>query len=189
MLDSFLDNQSDLISAVGSVLSALGEDLGRSGLCGTPNRVARFISQFAVVDSKAENTSLKRLVKLFDEPSLDGSDQVVSVECIPFFSLCEHHLLPFFGTVSISYVPSEGRILGLSKFSRIVDHFSKKLQTQERFTESLASFLFENIPSLWLKVEVEAEHMCMLARGVKALGSKTRTRVCKGSLNERLACE
>ena len=178
-----------LNDAVGSLLLALGEDLGRSGLCDTPNRVARFLSQFAVVDSKAESTSLKGLVKLFDEPALFGTNQVVDVDYIPFFSLCEHHLLPFFGTVSISYVPSEGKVLGLSKFSRIVDHFSKKLQTQERFTESLASFLFENIPSLWLKVEVEAEHMCMLARGVKALGSKTRTQVCKGSLNERLACK
>ena len=111
-----------------------------------------------------------------------GRSQIVEVSNVPFFTFCEHHLLPFFGTVDILYIPSEGKILGLSKFCRIVDYFSRKFQNQERLTEQIASFVFENVPSLGVKVVARAQHMCMVARGIKALGSETRTEVVKGQI-------
>ena len=175
-----MQKKIEIEKAVGSLILSMGENLERSGICDTPKRVASFLSEFSVNNLKTDSVYPKKFIKLFDEPELAGRLQVVTVSDIPFYSLCEHHLMPFFGTANISYVPSEGKILGLSKFSRIVNYFSKRLQTQERLTEQIADFLFENIPSMWLKVEVMAEHMCMMFRGAKALGSKTKTEVTRG---------
>ncbi len=172
--------KSGVEEAVGSLILALGEDLERSGLRDTPKRVASFLAEFSVNNSRVDMTYPKKFIKLFDEPTLLEKTQIITVRAIPFCSLCEHHLMPFFGTADISYIPSEGKILGISKFSRIVNYFSKKLQNQERLTEQIANFLFENIPMLWLKVEIAAEHMCMAYRGTMALGSKTKTEVAKG---------
>ena len=172
-------NERKLEQSVKLFLESLGEDVCREGLRDTPSRFVSFFSSFTPRFCGSDDVLAKRVVKLFDEPSLVGKDQVVSVDGIPFFSLCEHHLMPFYGTVSVAYVPSEGKILGLSKFARIVDYFGKKLQTQERFTEQVATFLFKNIPCKWLKVIVVAQHMCMIARGAKALGSSTKTESIK----------
>lgn len=179
-----MDREEKISKIIEELLKALGEDVTREGLKDTPRRVAKFISGFSAQNQeKEENSEIpKECVKLFDEPSLLHANQTVTVSNVPFCSLCEHHLLPFFGTVDISYIPKGGKILGLSKFSRIIEYFSKKLQTQERFTEQIAEFLSSNVPSKWLKVTVNATHVCVIARGVKSVGSETKTEVVKGGI-------
>lgn len=177
-----LSKEEKISALVRELLKVLGEDVIREGLENTPRRVAKFFSGFSP-QSKIESVELlENYVKLFYEPSLLNSNQVVTVESIPFCSLCEHHLLPFFGTVDVSYIPKDGKILGLSKFSRIIEYFSKKLQMQERLTEQIADFLFGNVPSKWLKVTINATHICVIARGIKSVGSETKTEVVKGNM-------
>lgn len=171
-----------LNQAIKLFLESIGENLSREGIEDTPKRASKYFSTFTPQDPVLDSDAAKKFVKLFLEPSLVGKEQVVEVTSIPFFTFCEHHLLPFFGKVSISYIPSEGKILGLSKFGRIVEYFSKKFQNQERLTEQIASFVFGNIPSKGVRVVIKAEHMCMVARGIKALGCETRTEVVKGQI-------
>ena len=172
----------EIKKAVKLLLDALGEDTIRDGIKDTPTRVAKFLSEFSSQDEQINLETENSLIKIFDEPKTFNSNQKVTVNNIPFCSLCEHHLLPFFGTVDISYVPKIGKILGLSKFSRVVNYFSKKLQTQERLTEQVAEFLFNNVPSTWLKVNVRAVHICVVARGARSVGSSTETEVTKGKM-------
>lgn len=168
--------------AVGLFLESVGENLKREGIDGTPKRVVKYFSTFTPQNPLIDAEYPKKFVKLFLEASLVGKEQLVEVSSIPFFTFCEHHLLPFFGTVDISYIPSEGKILGLSKFGRIVEYFSKKFQNQERITDQIANFVFSNIPSKGVRVVARAQHMCMIARGIKALGSETKTEVVKGEI-------
>ena len=105
---------------------------------------------------------------------------MVIVKDIPFYSMCEHHLLPFFGKAHIAYIPSDNKIIGLSKLARIVDNFAKKPQVQERLTSDVADFLNENIQPKGVAVIMEAEHMCMTMRGARAAGAKTQTSALRG---------
>ena len=113
----------------------------------------------------------KQHIKLFNEQS---NDEMVIVKDIPFYSMCEHHLLPFFGKAHIGYIPSDNKIIGLSKLARIVDNFAKKPQVQERLTSDIADFLNDNLQPKGVAVIMEAEHMCMTMRGARAAGSKPR---------------
>ena len=119
----------------------------------------------------------KQHIKLFDEQS---NDEMVIVKDIPFYSMCEHHLLPFFGKAHIAYIPSDNKIIGLSKLARIVDNFAKKPQVQERLTSDVADFLNENLQPKGVAVIMEAEHMCMTMRGARAAGAKTQTSALRG---------
>ena len=168
--------------AVKLFLESVGESLDRDGIKDTPERVVKYFSTFTPQNQESDTEEPKKFIKLFVEPTLLGKKQAVEVSSIPFFTFCEHHLLPFFGTVDILYIPSKGKILGLSKFCRIVDYFSRKFQNQERLTEQIASFVFENVPSLGVKVIAKAQHMCMVARGIKAIGIETKTEVIKGEI-------
>ena len=105
---------------------------------------------------------------------------MVIVKDIPFYSMCEHHLLPFFGMAHIGYIPSDNKIIGLSKLARIVNNFAKKPQVQERLTSDIADFLNDNLQPKGVAVIMEAEHMCMTMRGVKSAGSKTQTSALRG---------
>lgn len=105
---------------------------------------------------------------------------MVIVRDIPFASMCEHHLLPFVGKAHIAYIPSENKIIGLSKIARIVDNFAKKPQVQERLTHDIADFLYKEMNAKGVAVIMEAEHMCMSIRGAKASGSKTQTSALRG---------
>ena len=105
---------------------------------------------------------------------------MVIVKDIPFYSMCEHHLLPFFGKAHIAYIPSDNKIIGLSKLARIVDNFAKKPQVQERLTSDVADFLNENLQPKGVAVIMEAEHMCMTMRGARAAGAKTQTSALRG---------
>lgn len=156
------------------IIEAIGEDVKRPGLTDTPRRVANMYAEiFSGIDQDP-----KKHVKIFKEESL--SDEIITVCNIPFYSICEHHMMPFFGNVHVAYIPKDSKILGISKFSRIVDCFAKRLQVQERLTSQIAGFLSEQLCPVGLSVIIEAEHLCMTMRGVKSFGSKTKTISLKG---------
>ena len=160
-------------NAVREILIAVGEDPDRSGLVETPRRVANMYEEiFAGLHEDP-----KQHLKFFDEKS---NDEMVIVRDIPFASMCEHHLLPFVGKAHIAYIPSDNRIIGLSKLARLVDNFAKRPQVQERLTHDIADFLEENMKPQGVAVILEAEHSCMTIRGARASGSKTQTSALRG---------
>ena len=160
-------------NAVREILIAVGEDPDREGLLETPKRVANMYEE--IFAGLTEDP--KQHIKLFNEQS---NDEMVIVKDIPFYSMCEHHLLPFFGMAHIGYIPSDNKIIGLSKLARIVDNFAKKPQVQERLTSDIADFLNDNLQPKGVAVIMEAEHMCMTMRGARAAGSKTQTSALRG---------
>ena len=160
-------------NAVREILIAVGEDPDREGLVETPKRVSNMYEE--IFAGLTEDP--KQHIKLFNEQS---NDEMVIVKDIPFYSMCEHHLLPFFGKAHIGYIPSDNKIIGLSKLARIVDNFAKKPQVQERLTSDIADFLNDNLQPKGVAVIMEAEHMCMTMRGARAAGSKTQTSALRG---------
>ena len=160
-------------NAVREILIAVGEDPDREGLLETPKRVANMYEE--IFAGLTEDP--KQHIKLFNEQS---NDEMVIVKDIPFYSMCEHHLLPFFGKAHIGYIPSDNKIIGLSKLARIVDNFAKKPQVQERLTSDIADFLNDNLQPKGVAVIMEAEHMCVTMRGARAAGSKTQTSALRG---------
>lgn len=163
-------------AAVRDILEAIGEDPNREGLRETPARVAKM---YAEIFSGLE-ADPKEHLKIFHEEG--RHDELVLVKDIPLYSVCEHHLLPFIGRAHIAYIPKNGRIIGLSKFSRIVDCFARRPQVQERLTGQVADFLYENLQPLGVAVLIEAEHLCMTMRGARAAGAKTRTSALRGCM-------
>lgn len=167
------ENKEKIMQAVQTILEAVGENPNRPGLIETPKRVANMYEEmFSGLDNDP-----KQHLKLFDETS---NDEVVIVRDIPFSSMCEHHLLPFMGKAHIAYIPSNNKIIGLSKLARIVDNFAKRPQVQERLTCDVADFLNDNLSPRGVAVIMEAEHTCMSIRGAKASGSKTQTSALRG---------
>lgn len=160
-------------NAVREILIAVGEDPDREGLIETPKRVANMYEE--IFAGLTEDP--KQHIKLFNEHS---NDEMVIVKDIPFYSMCEHHLLPFFGKAHIGYIPSDNKIIGLSKLARIVDNFAKKPQVQERLTSDIADFLNDNLQPKGVAIIMEAEHMCMTMRGARAAGAKTQTSALRG---------
>lgn len=164
-------------NAVREILIAIGENPDREGLIETPKRVA---NMYAEIFSGLEDNP-ERHLKIFNE---SDNDEMVVVRDIPMYSMCEHHLLPFVGKAHIAYIPSDGKVIGLSKLARIVDSFSKKPQLQERLTSQIADFLEENLSPKGIAVVVEAEHLCMTMRGARAAGAKTQTSALRGSMRK-----
>ncbi len=159
--------------AVREILLAVGEDPDREGLVETPARVARMYGEiFAGLHAHVEDH-----FTVFNE---QDHDEMILVGDIPFYSMCEHHLLPFIGKAHVVYIPSEGRILGLSKIARIVDIMSRKPQLQERLTSQIADTIVRAVHPQGVAVVVEAEHLCMTMRGVKKPGSMTVTSSLRG---------
>ncbi len=159
--------------AVREILEAIGEDPNRPGIVETPKRVANMYEEIF----RGLNENPEMHLKFFDEKS---NDEMVIVRDIPFSSMCEHHLMPFIGKAHIAYIPSDNKIIGLSKIARIVDNFAKRPQVQERLTHDIADFLYKNMNAKGVAVIMEAEHMCMSIRGAKAFGSKTQTSALRG---------
>ncbi|MFD3158301.1 GTP cyclohydrolase I FolE [Haloimpatiens sp. FM7330] len=165
-------NEEKIKKAVELIIEAIGEDKEREGLVETPDRIARMYKElFAGI---GENAS-KHLSKTF---SVDSNDLVVEKD-ITFYSMCEHHFLPFYGKVHIAYIPN-GKVVGLSKLARTVEVYSKKPQLQERLTTEIADSLMKYLNPQGAMVVIEAEHMCMTMRGVKKPGSKTVTCAYRG---------
>ncbi|MDQ0418038.1 GTP cyclohydrolase I [Croceifilum oryzae] len=159
--------------AVRMILEAVGEDPEREGLLDTPARVARM---YAEVFQGLDQDPKEHFSVVFGE----DHEEVVLVKDIPFFSTCEHHLVPFFGHAHIAYIPRGGRVTGLSKLARAVDSVTKRPQLQERITSTIADSMMETLDPHGVFVVLEAEHMCMTMRGVKKPGSKTVTSVARG---------
>ena len=157
--------------AVRDLLVALGQDVDSEGMAETPARVAASFAEMLA----------PRSFDLKTFPNDEGYDELVVARNIPFSSLCEHHLLPFVGVAHVAYMPGD-RILGLSKLARVVELFARRLQVQERLTKQVASWLQEQLTPRGVGVVLEAEHMCMSIRGVRATGAKTVTSTLYGSL-------
>ena len=156
------------------ILEGVGEDPKRDGLLETPARVARMYEEvFAGL-----NDDPQQYFKVtFDE----HHEEMVIVKDIPFYSMCEHHLVPFFGLAHVAYIPGDdGKICGISKLARLVDCFAKRPQVQERLTSQIADTIMEQLHPQGAIVVMEAEHMCMSMRGVKKPGSKTVTSAVRG---------
>ena len=165
-------------AAVREFLIAIGEDPDREGLLETPARVARACSE---VFSGLYEDPAKYLLKQFHEAD---HEEMVIVKDIPFTSMCEHHLLPFTGRAHVAYIPRKGRITGLSKLARCVEGYARRPQVQERMTSQIADAIMKSLDPLGTIVVVEAEHMCMTARGIKKPGSLTITSAVRGSFKE-----
>ncbi len=166
-------DKAKIENAVRDILIAIGEDPDREGLVETPKRVAAMYEEIF----SGINDDPKKHVKVFSEKD---NDEIVVVRDIPMYSMCEHHLLPFIGKAHIAYIPSDGKVIGLSKLARIVDLFAKRPQLQERLTSQIADFLEEELQPLGIAVVVEAQHLCMTMRGAKAAGSATKTSALRG---------
>ena len=166
--------------AVTMILEAIGEDPQRDGLRDTPARVARMFQEvFAgIARDPAEVLSARFETR---------HEELVFVKDIPFYSMCEHHLLPFFGKAHIAYIPNRGIVAGLSKLARLVDATSKRPQVQERMTDDIATVLEANLKAQGVMVVVEAEHLCMNMRGVKKPGASTVTMATLGRFAEDAA--
>ena len=157
--------------AISTILEAVGEDPTRSGIADTPSRVARMYDEL-LSGYKTDPVELLNIA-LFDVEY----DEMVVVKDIDFYSMCEHHMLPFYGHASVGYIP-EDKVIGLSKIPRIVDMFARRLQVQERMTQQIATFLEELIRPRGVAVVVEASHLCAAMRGVK----KQRTRMLTSAM-------
>jgi GTP cyclohydrolase I len=158
--------------AVREILTAVGEDVGREGLKATPVRVAAMYQE--LLAGTRENPD-KHVQTVFNE----NYDEIVLLRDVPFYSICEHHLMPFIGTAHVAYLPA-GVVLGVSKLARIVDCFARRLQVQERLTEQIADFIMKSVRPMGVAVVLEASHSCMTIRGIKKPGSVMVTSSVRG---------
>jgi len=145
--------------AVREILAAVGEDINREGLKHTPQRVAKMYAELLAGMANDPKEHVKTVFR-------ENYDEVVLLRDIPFYSICEHHLMPFIGRAHVAYMP-DGKVLGVSKLARIVDCFARRLQVQERLTAQIADFLMDNLKPKGTAVVIEASHSCMTIRGVK----------------------
>lgn len=173
----FREGLDDLALHYKSIIELLGEDTGREGLQKTPMRVAKAMQ--ILTRGYTQDAHKVLLDALFEEKY----SQMVIVKDIDFFSLCEHHMLPFYGKVHVAYIPN-GYITGLSKIARVVDIFSHRLQVQERMTLQIKDCIQETLKPLGVMVVVEAKHMCMQMRGVEKQNAITTTSDFSGAFNQ-----
>jgi GTP cyclohydrolase I len=163
-------------AAVRELLIAIGEDPDRSGLVDTPARVAR---SYAEILGGYEQSADEVLSAVFDV----GHQELIVVKDIEFWSLCEHHMVPFFGKAHVGYIPGpDGHVTGLSKLARLVDVYARRLQVQERLTTEIADSLESHLSASGVIVVIEGEHQCMSMRGVRKTGARTITSAVRGHL-------
>lgn len=166
-------NRTQIEEAVRSILEAIGEDPDREGLLDTPKRVAKMYEE--VFNGLNDDPQ-----QYFDTIFSEDHEELVLVKDIPFYSMCEHHLVPFYGKAHVAYLPRNGRVTGLSKLARAVEAVAKRPQLQERITSTIANAIMEKLEPQGVMVVVEAEHMCMTMRGVKKPGAVTVTTAVRG---------
>jgi GTP cyclohydrolase IA len=173
-------DQDSIQSAIQQILSAVGENPKREGLRNTPKRVSRMYAELlAGYRADAENLVNGAVFEV-------SYDEMVLVRDIEFYSMCEHHLLPFLGRVHVAYIPS-GKVIGLSKIPRIVDMFARRLQVQERMTRQIADFVRDVLDPQGVAVVVEALHLCTMMRGVKKHNARMTTSAMHGAFRANLA--
>lgn len=162
--------------AIALLLEGIGEDVNREGLLDTPQRVARMYEEIC---GGLNETADEHLARTFTSTN----NEMVIEKDITFYSLCEHHLMPFFGKAHIAYIP-DGKVVGLSKLARTVEVFARRPQIQEQLTVQIADAIMEHLNPKGVMVYLEAEHLCMSMRGIKKPGSKTITTACRGEFLE-----
>ncbi len=173
-------DQKKIQDAVKMLLEAIGEDTSREGLRGTPARVAKMCEEiFAGMNQEPD----AELFVCFNEEH----EEMVLVKDIPFYSFCEHHILPFFGKAHVAYIPRKGKVTGLSKLARVVEIYARRPQLQERLTSQIADSIMRVLNPLGVLVVIEAEHLCMTIRGVNKPGSKTLTSAVRGIFRSKEA--
>ncbi len=172
-------DQEKIQKAIISIIEAIGDDPKREGLVGTPKRIAEM---YADIFSGMHEDPQAHLKIGFEE----GHQEMVITKDIPFYSMCEHHLLPFHGMAHIGYIPN-GRVVGASKLSRVVDVFARRPQLQERLTTQIADMIVDSLQPRGVAVILEAEHLCMTMRGIKKPGSKMVTSAMRGLFRQRAA--
>lgn len=158
------------------ILEGIGEDIHREGLVETPDRIARMYEELAAGYTDDAAVHLKKRFHV------DNNDMVMEKD-LPFYSFCEHHMLPFYGTAAVAYIP-DGEVVGLSKIARTLEVFAKRFQLQERLTAQIADVFMKELKPHGVMVLIEAEHMCMTMRGIKKPGTKTVTVVTRGVFND-----
>ncbi|OGN75935.1 MAG: GTP cyclohydrolase I FolE [Chloroflexi bacterium GWB2_49_20] len=179
LTNSEIDSDS-IKSAISSLLTAFGENPKRDGLVRTPERVARMYAELLAGYHADSN-------KIVNDALFDVQyDEMVIVRDIEFYSLCEHHMLPFMGRVHVAYLP-KGKVLGLSKIPRIVDMFARRLQVQERMTRQIADFIRDTLDPHGVAVVVEGLHLCMMMRGVRKHNARMTTSAMHGAFRSNLA--
>ncbi|MCR5431184.1 MAG: GTP cyclohydrolase I FolE [Lachnospiraceae bacterium] len=166
--------------AVDMLLEAIGEDTAREGLTDTPDRVARMYEE---IFAGYEDDASERLSRQFEAEETGSANGIVIEKDISFYSMCEHHMMPFFGKVHIAYIPDK-KIVGLSKLARTVEVFARRLQVQERFTSQIADAVSKELGAKGVMVVASAEHTCMTMRGVKKPGTKTVTMSLRGEFEQ-----
>lgn len=171
-------DKEKVVQGVKLILEAIGEDPNREGLIETPQRIARMYEE---VFSGINQTAKEHLSKSFN---VDRDDLVLEKD-ITFYSMCEHHLVPFYGKAHIAYIPN-GKVAGLSKLARTVEIYAKKPQLQEKLTSEVGDAIMNYLDAKGVMVVIEAEHMCMTMRGVKKPGTKTITTTYRGIFNENI---
>ncbi|RFU69091.1 GTP cyclohydrolase I FolE [Bacillus sp. V59.32b] len=170
-------DHAKLEEAVRMILEAVGEDPEREGLLDTPKRVARMYEE---IFSGLNQDPGEYFETIFGE----DHEELVLVKDIPFYSVCEHHLVPFYGKAHVAYIPKNGRVTGLSKLARAVEAVSRRPQLQERITSTVADSIMDKLEPHGVMIVVEAEHMCMTMRGVRKPGAKTVTSAVRGVFAE-----
>lgn len=173
-----VEKKSEVENAIRTILGFVGET-EREGLEETPHRVAKAWKHWC----SGYNVDIAALLKVFEDGA-DNYDQMVIVKDIPIYSKCEHHLADIFGTATIAYIPN-GKIVGLSKLSRLADAFARRLQVQERLTSQIADALVEHLQPLGVGVVIKARHMCMESRGICQQGHHTVTTALRGVIKEQ----
>lgn len=179
--DEIKVDKEKIVRAVRDILEAVGEDPEREGLVDTPDRIANMYEEIF----RGMFQDAKKHLEIYFQD--EGHEELVLVKDIPFYSMCEHHLVPFFGEAHIAYLPKGGRLTGLSKLARVVETISKRPQLQERLTTDVADTIMQVLSPFGVVVIVEAEHMCMTMRGVKKAGSKTVTSAIRGAFRKDVA--
>ena len=169
-------NKEKIQEGVKLILEGIGEDIHREGLLETPDRIARMYEELAAGYTDCAADHLKKRFHV------DNNDMVMEKD-IPFYSFCEHHMLPFYGTAAVAYIPN-GEVVGLSKIARTLEVFAKRFQLQERLTAQVADVFMKELNPLGVMVLIEAEHLCMTMRGIKKPGTKTVTIVTRGIFDQ-----
>lgn len=171
-------DQNKIKEAVKLLLEGIGEDTGREGLADTPDRIARMYTELFAGMTEEPSVPLSRVF------TVENSEMVLEKDIV-FYSMCEHHMLPFYGKAHVAYIPN-GKVVGLSKLARTVEIYARRLQVQERMTNQIADAVMDHLKPGGVMVVLEAEHLCMTMRGVKKPGSKTVSIATRGAFAENV---